>query len=73
MRVGDLVWCVHHVYTLPKQGIILRVVEDMDVFYEVLIGDEKYTLAAEEVFIRKSHALQYQVDLLRERRLSSKR
>lgn len=66
MKEGDLVWCVHHIYFLPKQGIILSILEDMDIYYVVLIEDEEYVLASEEVFLKQSQALRYQIDVLRQ-------
>lgn len=73
MKVGDLVWCVYHIYILPRQGIILEVLEDMDTFYVILIEGEKHTLSVEEVFLKKSQAIKYQVDLLKENRKASRR
>ena len=73
MNVGDLVWCVYHLYALPRQGIILEVLDDMDVYYVVLIGDETHTLAYEEVFLKKSQALKYQVNLMKQSRNVSRR
>ena len=65
MRVGDLVWCVFHLYLLPEQGIILNIYKDMDTYYEVLIGSEMHTLSVEEVYLMQSDALKYQLDILR--------
>ena len=73
MKVGDLIWCVHHIYILPKQGIILEIIKDMDTFYVVLIENETYTLSIEEVFIKQSQALRYQADLLRRNKGVSRR
>jgi len=66
MKEGDLVWCVHHIYFLPKQGIIIEVIKNFDTYYVVLIEDEKHTLTPQEVFLKESQALQYQIDVLRE-------
>ena len=71
MKIGDLVWCVYHIYGLPRQGIIIKVAEDMDTFYTVLIEDESHTLASEEIFLKKSDALKYQVSVLKRNRHSS--
>ncbi len=73
MNVGDLVWCVHHIYFLPSQGIILEVVKDMDVYYVVLVEGEEYMLTPREVFIKQTEALQYQIEVLRDSIKSSKR
>ena len=66
MKEGDLVWCVHHIYFLPKQGLIIEVIKNFDTYYVVLIEDEKHTLTPQEVFLNESQALQYQIDTLRE-------
>ena len=66
MQIGDLVWCVHHIYFLPKQGIIIEIIKNFDTYYVVLIGDEKHTLTQEEVFLNESNALQYQIDILKD-------
>ena len=73
MQVGDLVWCVYHLYYLPTQGIVLDVIKDMDTFYVVLIEGEEHTLTVEEVFLKESQALQYQIELLRESLRASKK
>jgi len=66
MKEGDLVWCVHHIYFLPKQGIIIEIIKNFDTYYVVLIEDEKHTLTPQEVFLVESQALQYQIDVLKE-------
>jgi len=66
MKEGDLVWCVHHIYFLPKQGIIIEIIKNFDTYYVVLIEDEKHTLTPQEVFLTESQALQYQIDVLKE-------
>jgi len=66
MKEGDLVWCVHHIYFLPEQGIIVEIIKNFDTYYVVLIGGELYTLNPQEVFINESQALRYQIDILRE-------
>ena len=66
MEPGDLVWCVFHIYFLPQQGIIVNVMKDMDIFYVVLIEDEEYILGCEEVFLKESEALQYQINVLKQ-------
>jgi hypothetical protein len=66
MKDGDLVWCIHHIYFLPKQGIIVSTMKDFDIHYVVLVEGEVYTLTSEEVFLNESQALQYQLDILKE-------
>jgi len=69
MNIGDLVWCLYHIYFLPKQGIIVKTIEDTnipgDVFYEVLIEGDTHTLSAGEIFINQTDALEFQIDVLR--------
>ena len=65
MNIGDLVWCIYHIYLLPEQGIIIKIYEDMDIYYEVLIDGEKHTLPYNEVYLKQTDALQYQMDILR--------
>ena len=68
MQIGDLVWCVHHIYFLPGQGIIVDIINNFDIYYVVLIEGEMYTLTPQEVFLTESQALQYQIEVLREDR-----
>ena len=66
MCLGDLVWCVYHIYLLPKQGVVINIIKDYDIYYVVLIEDEMHTLAQEEVFLSESDALRYQIGILKE-------
>ena len=66
MKIGDLAWCLYHIYLLPKPGIIIDIIDNIDIFYVVLIEGEVHTLAAEDVFLRESEALKYQLTILKE-------
>ena len=50
MKVGDLIWATYNIYSLPKQGIVLDIINDFDNYYVILIEDEIHTLTLEEVF-----------------------
>ena len=66
MQIGDLIWCVYHIYFLPKQGVIIDVINNFDTYYVILIEGEMHTLTLEEVFLNESDALKYQIEVLRE-------
>ena len=69
MKIGDLVWCLYHIYFLPKQGIIVKTLEESmipgDVFYEVLGEGETHTLSRSELFVTQTDALEFQIEALR--------
>ena len=69
MKTGDLVWCLYHIYFLPKQGIIVNTLEESmvpnDIFYEVLIEGETHTLSRGELFNTQTDALEFQIEVLR--------
>ena len=69
MKIGDLVWCLYHIYFLPKQGIIIKVMEKPsipgDVFYEVLIEGETHTLPKGDIFSNQTDALETQIKELK--------
>ena len=66
MKVGDLIWATYNIYSLPKQGIVIDIINDFDNYYVILIEDEIHTLTLEEVFPNESEALKYQITVLRE-------
>ena len=69
MQVGDLVWCLYHIYFLPAQGIILRTITEAaipdDIHYEVLIEGEIHTLTREDMFLEHLDALECQMKILK--------